>query len=101
MNLRPAYMCNVLLTVHRGISIQYEPTGCNIYFQFISIINLYIFRAGLQLVSRKYYSVYTAVGMCHVFMLTGCWQDPVNRQSKRMTYTNCCIYTVIPPDDKQ
>jgi hypothetical protein len=31
---------NVLLTVHREISVQYEPTGCTIYFQFISIINL-------------------------------------------------------------
>jgi len=37
----------VLLTVHRDISVQYEPTGCTIYFQFISVINFYMFRAGL------------------------------------------------------
>jgi len=33
---------NVLWTVHRDIFAQYEPTGCTIYSQFISIINLYI-----------------------------------------------------------
>jgi len=25
--------------------------------------------------SSGYYSVYTTIGMCHAFMLTGCWQD--------------------------
>jgi hypothetical protein len=37
------FQINVLLTVHRDISAQQEPTGCTIYFQFISIINLYMF----------------------------------------------------------
>jgi len=54
---------NVLLTVHRDISIQWEPTGLIIYFQFISIITA--------------------------------------SQHKCMTYTNCCIYRVVPPDDQQ
>jgi len=36
---------NVLWTVHRDISVQQEPTGYTIYFQFISIINFYLFRA--------------------------------------------------------
>ena len=53
------YIFNVLLTVHRDISVQKEPTGCTIYFQFISIINLYMFRAGLLLIIRRYYSVYS------------------------------------------
>ena len=49
--------------------------------------------------------------ICHVFMLTGCWQDqngtqsnsilPAASQHKHMTYTSCCIYTVVPPDDEQ
>jgi len=73
--------------------IQYEPTGCTIYFQFISIINLYMFRVGLVLIIRKYCSVYIVVGICHAFMLTGCWQD--------RNGTNCCIYRVVPPDDEQ
>jgi len=34
------------------------------YSQFISVINLYMFRAGLLLIIRGYVSVYTAIGMC-------------------------------------
>ena len=39
--------------------------------QFISIINLYMFLGGLLFIIRIYYSVYTAIGICHTFMLPG------------------------------
>jgi len=42
------------------------------YSQFILIFNLYMFRADLLLVIRRYFSVYTAFVMCHAFMLAGC-----------------------------
>ena len=52
--------------IHSYLFTRYKkkPTGCTIYFQFISIINLYMLRAGLLLIIRKYYSVYTSIGIC-------------------------------------
>jgi len=34
-----------------------------------------MFQAGLLLIIRRFYSVYTAFGMFNAFMLTSCWQD--------------------------
>jgi hypothetical protein len=51
------------------VSLKYEPTRCTIYFQFISIINLYMLRAGLLLIIRRYYSVYIAVSIVYVMRL--------------------------------
>ena len=45
-----------------------------------------MFRAGLMLIIRRY----TEIGICHAFMLAGCWQDPVY-----------FVYRVVPPDDEQ
>ena len=42
-----------------------------------------MFLEGLLLIIRRYYSVYIAVGLCHAFMLTGCWQDPANIQERQ------------------
>jgi hypothetical protein len=75
---------NVSLTVHRDLSLQQKPTGCTIFFQFISLINLYIFRAGLPLIIRRYYSVYIENGIRHAFL-------PTASQYKRMAYTSCSI----------
>ena len=38
------------------------------YSQFISIINLYMYRTGLLLIRRSF-CVYTTIGICHAFML--------------------------------
>jgi hypothetical protein len=42
------------------------------YSQFISTINLYMFRAVLLFIIRKYFSVNTTIVMCHAFMWAGC-----------------------------
>jgi len=70
--LRDLMFCGPCIVIYLCDNNQHDAL---FYFQFISVINLYVFRAGLLLIIRKYSSVYTATGICHAFMLTGCWQD--------------------------
>jgi hypothetical protein len=39
------------------------------------------------------------IGTCCTFQLTVSW--PANRQMKRTTRTNCCMYTLLPPGEEQ
>ena len=36
-----------------------------------------------------------------VYVMRLCWLAVGRIHHKRMTYTNCCLYRVEPPDDKQ
>jgi len=54
------------LKQYLGIKNQQDALFCS---QFISIINIYMFRAGLLLIIMRYFSVCTAFGKCHALML--------------------------------
>jgi hypothetical protein len=49
-----------------------------------------MFQAGFLLIIRRYFSVYTAVGICHVFMSAGSFQLPVNINA---SHTPVVVYT--------
>jgi hypothetical protein len=49
-----------------------------------------MFRAGLLLISRRYYSVYTAICIYHAFMLAGRWQDHKMSHSKINIVSHKC-----------
>jgi hypothetical protein len=80
-----------LLTVHRDTSVQKEPTGCTIYFQFISIINLYMFRAGLLLIVRRY--IQQLVYVMHL-----CWLVVGRILPTTSQHTP---HRLVPPDDEK
>jgi hypothetical protein len=57
---------------------------------FIPINNLYMFQAGLLLIIKRHYFVYTAIGMCNAFMSASILLAA--SRHKRTTYTHCCMY---------
>ena len=62
--------------------------------------NLYIFQVGLLLLCI--YSIWYVSCVYIDWLLAGSITIlPTASQHKRMTYINCCIYTVVPPDYEQ
>ena len=59
-------LCEPSIVIYLCNKNQQDALFCS---QFISIFNLYMFRAGLLLIIRRYVSVYLAIAICHAFML--------------------------------
>jgi hypothetical protein len=81
------------------------PTGCTIYFQFYydkepQHVSSRLTAHHQEVLFCIYSNLYTAT--CYAFLLAG--SDPIllaASQHKRMIYTNCCIYRIVPPDEEQ
>jgi hypothetical protein len=56
---------NPVEVIYHIISYNKHQEGALFKFNFIPINNLYMFRAGLLPIIRRYCSVYTAPGICH------------------------------------
>ena len=75
----------------------------------VYFVNLYMFRAYLWPIIRRYNLMYTTIGTYYAFQMTVCCLGWVGTSSnatrttdshlKRIISTNCCIHTVVPPDD--
>jgi hypothetical protein len=63
--------------------------------------NFYVFRADLLLITRRNYSVYTAVGAMLLCWLAVDRILPTARQHKNMAHLNYCMYRQVLRDDEQ
>ena len=61
-----------------------------------------MFQAGiLHIIRRYYYYYYYYYYYFYYYYYYSIPILPTASQHKRVTYTNCCIYRVLPPDDEQ
>jgi len=67
LNTSGIWLCSNIICLVRAMRTNRIHYVLSVYLT----INLYLFQAGLLLIIRRYYSVYRAIGMCHVFMLAG------------------------------